>query len=137
MADQEELARDHEARRSLAQGTSPDWTGDLDDDCIAYWAGFMLKAEWMNDDPDPLWFWAVSDMQTGEEVDSEHYHPDEQYHSGEEARKAAEAAVRKRLGLITQIAFIARPDIPPRQPDPRAPTAPWPIPWRRGRVHKR
>lgn len=43
------------------------WTGDLDDDCTALWAGLMLRAEWM-DGPD--WWWAVSENATGAEVAS-------------------------------------------------------------------
>ena len=36
------------------------WTDDLEDDCIALWAGLMLRAEWMDED---YWWWAVYDMQ--------------------------------------------------------------------------
>ena len=43
------------------------WTGDLDDDCTARWRGLMLRAEWMNG---PNWWWAVSNMATGEEIRS-------------------------------------------------------------------
>ena len=48
MEDWEKLARDYEARRALAQETKPEWTGDLNDDCTAYWAGFILRAEEMD-----------------------------------------------------------------------------------------
>ena len=26
------------------------WTGNLDDDCTARWAGLLLRAEWMDED---------------------------------------------------------------------------------------
>ena len=39
------------------------WTGDLEYDCTAEWAGLMLRAECMNDD---YWWWEVYDMQKGE-----------------------------------------------------------------------
>lgn len=98
MADSENRARDFGARQTLARGTSPEWTGDLDDDCTAYWAGFVLRAEEMNRG---RWWWAVSDLTTQQELESIHDHEGERCRSGKEARMAAEAAVHKRLKLTT------------------------------------
>jgi len=56
-----------EERQSLAQQPII-WTGDLDDDCTAIWAGLVLRAEWMDED---YWWWAVYDLQDGEnQIDS-------------------------------------------------------------------
>ena len=38
------------------------WTGDLNDDCTASWAGLRLRAEEMKR---AEWWWAVSDERTG------------------------------------------------------------------------
>lgn len=69
------------------------WTGDLDDDCTAQWAGLMLRAEWMNDRD---WWWAVSDVATGRELASSN---DDQrkYTSGTVARSAAERSARAHI----------------------------------------
>jgi len=65
-----------------------EWTGDLDDDCMAVHRNFMLHAEAMDDDE---WWWAIYD--NGREVDSSHNtHPDFPK-TGVEARDAAELAL--------------------------------------------
>ncbi len=70
----------------------PEWLGDLDDDCTATWAGFMLRAEQC----DEGWWWAVYDDASGARVCA---YP---YPSGSEARAAAESTVRRLLGLTPQ-----------------------------------
>lgn len=66
------------------------WTGDLDDDGTAHWAGFILRAEWM-DGID--WWWAVSEIATGSEVASSN-NEERSCTSGADARKFAETAAR-------------------------------------------
>ncbi len=66
------------------------WTGDLNDDCTAVWAGLMLRAEWMNG---PYWWWAVSDMATDEQITSSNNDP-QQCTSGASARERAEKVAR-------------------------------------------
>ena len=72
-----------------------EWTGDLNDDCSAHWAGLLLRAEW---EQDVLWWWAVTDVATGEEIASSNRHVGA-YHSGEAARHAAENAARDYLSV--------------------------------------
>jgi hypothetical protein len=91
-----------------AQATRPDlaqraaasssiaWTGDLNDDCKALWAGLILHAEQMDR---KLWWWAVTIERTGEAVADSHGSEDA-VGSGKEARIAAEAAARKWLQSI-------------------------------------
>lgn len=44
------------------------WEGDLNDNCIAKWAGLMLRAEWMDEN---YWWWCVYDMLDNEkQIDS-------------------------------------------------------------------
>lgn len=80
-----------EERRSLAQQPII-WTGDLDDDCTAIWAGLVLRAEWMDED---YWWWAVYDLQDGEnQIDSSNNY-DISVIGGGAARKYAEDVARK------------------------------------------
>jgi hypothetical protein len=67
------------------------WTGDLDDDCTAVWGRLFLHAEWMDGN---RWWWAVTDLDTGEEIDSSNEEGwcNHVFASGEEARQAAEWA---------------------------------------------
>lgn len=69
------------------------WTGDLNDDCTAEWAGLILRAESMERSN---WWWAVADAATGVEIDSSNYSPyiAVDFKSGSAARRAAEAAAR-------------------------------------------
>jgi hypothetical protein len=76
----------------------PVWTGNLDDDCTARWAGLTLRAEWMNDD---VWFWCVYDDATGDQVCSSN-RSEHECRSGSAARAAAEHAARYWLGLETR-----------------------------------
>ena len=69
------------------------WTGDLDDDCTARWAGLMLRAEWM-DERD--WWWAVSEIATGRELASSN-DDQREYPSGIVARSAAERIARAHI----------------------------------------
>jgi hypothetical protein len=72
------------------------WTGDLNDDCTALWAGLMLRAEWMDEN---YWWWAVSkNWGKGDEIDSSNAY-DIRFIGGESARKAAENAAKKYLGI--------------------------------------
>jgi hypothetical protein len=77
-------------------GEGIEWRGDLDDDCTAEWSGLLLRAEWM---VGTRWWWAVSDLASGEEIDSsnnEGYFKVE-FMSGSAARQAAEKAAREYL----------------------------------------
>jgi hypothetical protein len=69
------------------------WTGDLDDDCTARWAGLMLRAEWMDG---AYWWWAVSEIATGRELASSNDDRQE-YTSGTAARSAAERIARAHI----------------------------------------
>jgi hypothetical protein len=83
------------ARTIAAQQEPIVWRGDLQDDCLAHWAGLLLRAEWMDDD---YWWWAVYDIQDADEpqIDSSNDH-DIQWTSGEQARSEAEAVARRYL----------------------------------------
>ena len=74
----------------------PTWQGDLNDDCQAEWAGFLLRAEWMDDN---FWWWAISDFETKEEIDSSNNYSEFQPSTGLEARRLAESAVYEYLGI--------------------------------------
>ena len=69
------------------------WTGDLDDDCTALWAGLMLRAEWMDGS---IWWWAVSVIATGSEIESSN-DSDAQCVSGSDARSLAELVARDHI----------------------------------------
>jgi hypothetical protein len=77
--------------QQIAAQVPPVWNGNLDDDCTAKWAGFTLRAEWMNDD---IWWWCVYDDATGEQVTSSNSDP-RVCHTGEAARRSAEDACRQ------------------------------------------
>jgi len=84
--------------RSLVTGRDfsgkPHWTGDLDDDCTAIWAGLLLRAEEMDQHS---WWWAVSDLNLNSaEVDSSNCHSDTCV-SGLDARRMAEACAGRYL----------------------------------------
>jgi len=72
------------------------WRGDLSDDCVAEWAGLMLRAEWMDED---YWWWAVYDMQMNEiTIDSSNEYQ-VRFKGGEEARAKAESVTKAYLGI--------------------------------------
>lgn len=73
-----------------------EWSGELDDDCTAEWLGLLLRAEWMVGD---RWWWAVSDIASGEEIDSSNNdgYFEVVFTSGDAARHAAEKAAREHL----------------------------------------
>lgn len=77
------------------------WKGDLQDDCTAEWSGLILRAEWMHRN---IWWWAVRDTATGEEVCSSNSKAfgDVKFTSGPAARNAAETAARDYLDRRTQ-----------------------------------
>ncbi|MGV3661582.1 MAG: hypothetical protein ACO1TE_15450 [Prosthecobacter sp.] len=57
------------------------------------WRGLMLRAEWMNG---RIWWWAVSDMATGQEIDSSN-NRSALVTSGMAARRDAEASATRHL----------------------------------------
>ncbi|WP_269542913.1 hypothetical protein [Cerasicoccus fimbriatus] len=69
------------------------WTGDLDDDCTARWAGLILRAEAMDDD---VWWWAVTDEEQNLEIDSSN-RKSVITQNGKSARLQAEAAAKQNL----------------------------------------
>lgn len=82
--------------RLLAAQEPPKWYGDLDDDCTARWAGFMLRAEWMDDG---YWWWCVYEDGSGEQVASSDGGDAERCSAGDVARRAAVSAARRVLGF--------------------------------------
>lgn len=72
------------------------WTGDLDDDCTAVWAGLMLRAECMNED---YWWWCIYDMENQKNVVDASYKYNHQFRSGNESRQAAEERAKHYLGM--------------------------------------
>ncbi len=83
-----------EARRIEAK-VSPMWTGDLGDDCTAYWAGFLLRAEAMDEDD---WWYAATDLASGLEVGSSN-NVAGIVADGSAARRKCEEAARRFLGI--------------------------------------
>jgi hypothetical protein len=69
------------------------WTGDLNDDCTAEWAGLTLRAEEMNR---KSWWWAVYDAAT-HEIISDSNASTVIARNGKKARGAAESAAREWL----------------------------------------
>jgi len=81
------------ARRVEAENP-PIWYGDLSDDCSSHWAGFLLRAEWMED---TFWWWSVTDLASGMTIaDSNQLIIP--VTSGELARQSCVDAVRRFLG---------------------------------------
>lgn len=74
--------------------SSIQWTGDLDDDCTARWAGLMLRAEEMSE---RIWWWAVSDETLGGVEIASSNEVGTRVDSGIAARHAAESAARSYL----------------------------------------
>jgi hypothetical protein len=65
------------------------WTGNLDDDCTAYWHGLILRAEVMDEG---IWWRAVTDQESREELSSSNLPSAIRCTSGAEARREAEQA---------------------------------------------
>jgi hypothetical protein len=89
-------ASDWSRMRSAAEAApEPAWCGDLSDDCIAHWAGFTLRAEWMSNN---IWWWCVYVDGHEDQIASSN---DSDIHtvSGDEARTAALRAAKHFLGL--------------------------------------
>lgn len=85
-------------RRELAAKSRPDWTGNLADDCSSRWVGFLLRAEEMEEG---VWWWAVYDDWAEDptvQLSSSH-DSSEVCVSGQHARREAEQAARRFLGL--------------------------------------
>ncbi|WKL49830.1 hypothetical protein Q1W71_08610 [Flavobacterium pectinovorum] len=71
------------------------WEGDLDDDCLAKWAGLMLRAELMDEEDN--WWWCVYDMLNEEkQIDSSNEY-EERCIGGNTARNKAEETSKKYL----------------------------------------
>ncbi|KIQ21036.1 hypothetical protein RT99_11975 [Flavobacterium sp. MEB061] len=71
------------------------WEGDLDDDCLAKWAGLMLRAELMDEEDN--WWWCVYDMLNEEkQIDSSNEY-EERCIGGKTARNKAEETSKKYL----------------------------------------
>jgi hypothetical protein len=71
------------------------WEGDLDYDCLARWAGLMLRAELMDEEDN--WWWCVYDMLDEEkQIDSSNEY-DERCIGAETARNKAEETSKKYL----------------------------------------
>lgn len=73
------------------------WTGDLLDDCTAYYHGLRLRAEDMDGE---TWWWAVTDTETETEIGSS----DDAItlpNNSVSAREAAEECARKYLSSFT------------------------------------
>ena len=81
--------------RRLELQVPPVWTGDLNDDCTAKWAGFLLRAEWMDKDD---WWYAVTDRVSGLIVEDSTV-LGAVVKDGEIARKRCEDAARRFLGV--------------------------------------
>jgi hypothetical protein len=82
-----------EWQRNAATALPVKWTGDLDDDCTAAWAGLTLRAESMKRGH---WWWAVLDDRSGETIGSSNESA-ERFSTGKKARAAAESAAREWL----------------------------------------
>jgi hypothetical protein len=81
--------------QKIAAKTPAQWEGNLNDDCTARWAGLTLRAEWMTGLD---WWWCVYDDSTGDQIASSNESLDRPP-SGDAARKAAEQAGQRWLGL--------------------------------------
>lgn len=83
-------------QQSAAQAP-PAWTGDLEDDCIANWAGMLLHAERI--DGDRWWRGVVDNASSEQIVSSSNTQFATPCTSGSAARLAAENAAQMCLGL--------------------------------------
>jgi hypothetical protein len=73
----------------------------LNDDCLAQWAGLLLRAEWMDEDN---WWWAVYDMEKSEIAIEDSNEYDQRFIGGEVTRQKAESIAKKyltELGIIS------------------------------------
>jgi hypothetical protein len=81
------------AARLIEAKAAPSWTGDLQDDCTARWAGFLLRAEEMERGN---WWYSVTDLVSGATVEDSNF-VGGFVGDGAEARKKCEEAVRRFL----------------------------------------
>ena len=93
MASNDEAAKVDEWQREAAK-LPIEWTGDLDDDCTARWAGLMLRAEQMQRG---VWWWAVYDDRSGAILGDSNTARG-RVPNGKKARIAAERVARLWLG---------------------------------------
>jgi len=83
----------------------PNWYGDLEDDCCAKWMELLLRAEWEDGEgTDEWWWWAVSNMETGETLDASYKHSHVP-NSADDARQCAEDAARRYFASIYSALF--------------------------------
>lgn len=75
-----------------------EWMGDLLDDCVAEWAGLMLRAEWMDEE---WWWWVVYDLQRDGIIIESSNRYDESFIGGVVAREKAESVARKYIERLT------------------------------------
>ena len=76
-----------------------EWYGDLDDDCSAIWAGFLLRAEDMDG---KVWWWAVTDLENESiEIDSSNNY-ETPCIGGREARLKAEQVSKEYVKAIVK-----------------------------------
>jgi hypothetical protein len=81
------------AARLLEAKAAPAWTGDLQDDCSARWAGFLLRAEEIEKN---IWWYSVTDLASGATVEDSNL-IGAVVIDGVEAREKSEAAARRFL----------------------------------------
>ena len=81
--------------QTIAAKNDPiEWTGDLNDDCTARWAGLLLRAEEMERNS---WWWAVTDLERNIEIGSSN-ESNQIPKSGKAARSLAEKTAKRYLG---------------------------------------
>jgi hypothetical protein len=95
MASDDESAKVDQSQREAAK-LPVEWTGDLQDDCTARWAGLMLRAEQMQRG---VWWWAVYDDRGGAVLGDSNM-AGIRVPNGKKARLAAEDAARKWIGGV-------------------------------------
>jgi hypothetical protein len=84
-----------ESRRIEAKA-APVWSGDLEDDCTARWAGFLLRAEAMEKDS---WWYSATDLASGTAIEDSTV-VGALVKDGVTARRKSEEAVRRFLGIL-------------------------------------
>ena len=79
-----------------------EWTGNLNDDCTARWAGLTLRAEEMKRGE---WWWAVYDDRS-DTILGDSNTPHIRVKNGRHARLAAERVARQWLGSPSDLSFL-------------------------------
>jgi hypothetical protein len=86
---------EHAEVRRDAVRKAPEWSGDPEDDCTARWAGFLLRAEKMEEG---VWWYAVTDLSSGDTVEDSNLVAIS-VTDGHTARMRCEEAGRRFLGV--------------------------------------